>query len=183
MSPQPPRNIVRLSAAFYLPMMASGAFMRPPGTIRVDDPGRLLMGLAAALLIGLLVVGLSRFAARGTGWGRALHSEFHSVLGALDSRQILLLALLSGFGEELLFRGVLYPRLGLIGSALLFAVLHFPYRKTLIPWSVFALVLGVVLGVLTGASGSLWPAIFLHFFINYYNLHDLTGDSPLTPDN
>lgn len=178
----PPPHLLRLALAFYAPMLASGLWVRAPGSFRSDDPVRLALGLLAALAAGLATVALSRLAARRTGWGRALHAELHDLLGPLSSRQILVLSLLSALGEETLFRGVLHPRLGLVPAALLFAALHFPYRRTLIPWCAFAFVLGLVLGLLTNAAGSLWPAIVLHFLVNHFNLHDVTERAPLPPD-
>lgn len=173
MSAIPPRRLVILSLVFYLPMVAAGLFIRPPGRLVVTGWEGLAWGLGAAVAAGLAVVALSRYASRQTEWGRLLRSEFSAVLGGLDSRQILLLSLLSAFGEEILFRGVIHPRLGLWPTALLFGLFHFPYRRGLLPWSLFALVLGVVLALLTEWARSLWPAILLHFFINYFNLHDL----------
>jgi membrane protease YdiL (CAAX protease family) len=98
----------------------------------------------------------------------------------MASGEILLLSLLSAFGEEILFRGVLHPRLGLGLTALLFGAFHFPYRRQLLPWSLFALAIGVGLGLLTDAFTSLWPAILLHFLINYFNLHDIAEMQPGT---
>lgn len=168
-----PKQIVRLTLLFYLPMAGSLYFIKPPASIVGGLNEKMLWGMVMAVAGGAMVVGLSRFVTHGTRWGAAMYQEFQQALGGLDSRQILLLSLLSAVGEEALFRGALHPRLGLWVTALLFAGLHFPYRKTLVPWSLFALVLGVFLGLLTDFAQSLWPAIFLHFFINYFNLHDI----------
>ena len=166
-------QMVRVALWVYLPMLAAGFFTQAPGTLFVDDLLPLLWWVGAALGIGALAVWASRWVSQHTGWGRALRDEFRGVLGDLDSRQILVLALLSSFGEELLFRGVLHPRLGLLATALIFGLFHFPYRRALLPWTLFAVGIGLILGLLTDYSGSLWPAILLHFFINYFNLHDL----------
>ncbi|HEX9842563.1 MAG TPA: CPBP family intramembrane glutamic endopeptidase [bacterium] len=175
------RSTLRIALLVYLPMLASGLWLRAPGTLRIADPVALAWGLLAAAAIGAAVVAGSRRIARRTGWGRRLHAEFHAILGRLESRQILLLSLLSGFGEEVLFRGVLQPRLGLWPASLLFAALHFPARRALLPWTAFALGIGLVLGLLTEWAGSLWPAIVLHFLINYFNLHDL-AEPPSAPE-
>ena len=175
----PARGMVRIALVVYLPMLASAAFLQPPGLLRVSDPVLLAAGLATAALGGLTTVAASRWVSRGTDWGRRLHAEFHTLLGGLDSPQILLLSLLSAGGEEVLFRGVLQPRLGLWLATLLFAGLHFPLRRALVPWTGFAFGLGLALGALTLWSASLWPAILLHFLVNYFNLHDLAA--PLAP--
>jgi len=172
-APNPSRQIVVLAVAFYVPMAGCLFFLRPPGGLRVRDWPALGWGLAAALALGLLSVALTRLVTHRTAWGAALHGEFHGVLGGLGSRAILAVALLSAVGEELLFRGVLHPRLGLWITAALFGLMHFPVRRRLLPWTAFALVLGLALGVLTDWAGTLWPAILVHFVINYLNLHHL----------
>jgi len=166
---------------FYLPMFAGVFFVRPPGVLYTPDWIAGGIGMAIALFSGIAIVAASRWSAEHTLWGRQLKSEFRSMLGRLDSTQILVLALLSSMGEEILFRGVLQAHLGLLWTSLLFGLVHFPYRKELIPWSIFALVLGVGLGWLTIYSETLWPAIFLHFYINYFNLHDLVQTTEQSP--
>ncbi|MCZ6473676.1 MAG: CPBP family intramembrane metalloprotease [SAR324 cluster bacterium] len=168
-----PHRLLLIAAIFYTPMLAGLFFLRAPGLLRVDDWTRLAFGLTVACGGSAGVVALSRWSSRHTGWGMRLHEEFRTVLGTLTSREILLLSLLSAFGEEILFRGVLHPRLGLWPTALLFGFFHFPYRRWLLPWTGFALVLGVSMGLLTDWFGSLWPALLLHFMVNYFNLHDL----------
>lgn len=178
MSAGPPQRLVRIALVVYLPLLAGAFFVRAPGTLRVEAVLPFAWGLAAAVVLGAAVVALSRWLARHTAWGARLHAEFLAVLGGLDSRQILLLALLSAAGEEVIFRGVLQPRLGLWVATLLFGLLHVPVRRSLVPWTLFALAIGLVLGLLTEWSGSLWPAILLHFLVNYFNLHDLARPRP-----
>ena len=174
MNPAPPHRALRVALLFYPPMLLAGLmFLRAPGVLRVERWPHTALGLGVACAAGALVIALSRWAVRRTDWGKLLREEFRFVLGPMASWEILLLSLLSAFGEEVLFRGVIHPRLGLWLTALLFACLHFPYRWQLLPWSAFALVLGVGLGLLTEGFGSLWPAIILHFVVNYFNLHDL----------
>lgn len=170
--------MVRLTILFYGPALVSLFFLRAPGVLRVADWLRLGWTVALALALGMVVVALSRAATRHSAWGAALHGEFRQVLGRLDAREILVLSLLSAFCEEIFFRGVLHPRLGLWVTAALFGAVHFPIRRRLIPWTGFALVLGLGLGVLTNLAGSLWPSIVLHFVINHFNLHDLTEPLP-----
>ena len=125
------RQILKLSLVCYLPMILSGFWIAPPGVLSHSDLWPLLAGLAMAALLGLITVGFSRWSTQRTHWGRQLQGEFQQILGSLESKHILLLALLSAFGEEILFRGVLHPRLGLLPTALLFALLHFPYKRSM----------------------------------------------------
>ncbi|MDH5753348.1 MAG: CPBP family intramembrane metalloprotease [Deltaproteobacteria bacterium] len=176
-----PAGVVRMAVLFYVPMMASGIFVRPPGTFWVQDHRSLLAGCAVALAGGGLVVLASRLLIRRTGWGWSLYSEFRKALGQMSPGHILVLALCSALGEEILFRGVIHPRLGLFWTALLFAGLHFPFKKAMIPWTGFAFLLGLAMGLLTDLSGSLWPVILLHFSINFFNLHDIVDHDIQNP--
>ena len=169
---------MRLAWVFYLPMILAGAFAREPGALGVADWRHLAYGIGAALACAAVTVAGSRWLARRTAWGRALREEFRRALGRLDSRQILTVSLLSGFGEDLLFRGVILAWLGRWPTSLLFGLFHFPVRRRLIPWSLFAAALGVVLGALTEWTRTIWPAILLHFAINYFNIHDLVEGEP-----
>jgi membrane protease YdiL (CAAX protease family) len=166
-----------MALLFYLPMLAAGVFVRAPGTLRVGDWPRLGLWLALALAASGGVILLSR-ASRLSAWGQRMAEEFHAVLGGLTAREILWLSLLSAFGEEILFRGVLHPRIGLLWAAALFAAVHFPFRRTMWPWTAFAFAMGLGLGWLTDLSGSLWPAILVHLTVNLFNLHDIVEDSP-----
>jgi membrane protease YdiL (CAAX protease family) len=83
---------------------------------------------------------------------------------------ILLVGLLPAVGEELLFRGVIQkhlarmfknPHLAIFISAFLFSAVHFQFYG-FIP----RLMLGMIFGYLVYYSGSMWTAIFAHFFNN-----------------
>ena len=87
--------------------------------------------------------------------------------------------------EERLFRGALWPHLGLLGTTFLFGLVHFVPHKKLWGYPLFALVAGLLLGVLREASGSVIPPILAHFTVNVLNLRwmgkhhaRLTGEAP-----
>lgn len=81
---------------------------------------------------------------------------------------MLLLGVLTPLGEEFLFRGVVTnallrygPFIGVVGSALIFALMHginvvFPA----------AFVAGLVAGEVFRRSGSVWPAVMVHVVFN-----------------
>jgi membrane protease YdiL (CAAX protease family) len=83
---------------------------------------------------------------------------------------LLLMAVIPAIGEEFLFRGVIQkhliewtrkPHLAIIISAIIFSAVHFQFYG-FIP----RVILGMIFGYLVFYSGSLWPAIFAHFFNN-----------------
>jgi membrane protease YdiL (CAAX protease family) len=66
------------------------------------------------------------------------------LFGGLDSPSgILVLALAPGICEEILFRGALQPRLGLIATALLFTSIHTQYGFSIDALAVFVIALGL----------------------------------------
>lgn len=83
-------------------------------------------------------------------------------------------ALMTPFGEEVVFRGVIATALnrhgawaGVLGSAVIFAAAHGP---SVIFFD--ALMVGILIGVLYRKTGSLWPALAVH--VVYNGLHLVT---------
>ncbi len=138
------------------------------------DEGRstraLLTGPLLGLAMGLAVVLLSRIAVWRLRWAQRLHRDFRSILGEQTGREILVLALASSIGEELLFRGALMPWMGIWPQALLFAALHVGPGRRFLPWTLAAFVIGVAFAYATHWTGNLGAAIVAHFTINFLNL-------------
>ena len=120
--------------------------------------------------VGLAVAGVSFLTATGTNWGKTLSAELAAALGPLGLKRALLLAVASGFAEEMFFRGALQPRVGLIVASVLFAAAHFLPRRALLPWTAFALIAGFLLGGLFAWTGNLIAPITAHIVVNAINL-------------
>ena len=131
-----------------------------------------VLGLGVA--VGVIV--LSQQITRHTDFGKALASALAQILGPLGLWQCCVLALASGIGEELFFRGALQPTVGLVAASILFGLVHFVPRRDLISWSVFAVVVGFLLGVIFQQTGSLIAPIVAHVTINAVNLRLLVRD-------
>lgn len=128
-------------------------------------------GLGIAL--GLCVVLLSALSQRYFRWSQWLSAEFRRILGPLSDQQITIMAVASGVGEEMFFRGAMQPTLGLVIASLIFGLMHVgPDRRFLI-WTVFAVALGFVFGIIFEYTGDLLAVIIAHFTINFFNLRML----------
>jgi membrane protease YdiL (CAAX protease family) len=136
----------------------------------------LLAGPVAGVAVGLGVVGLTRIATRHFEWARHLHTSFRDLLGPLTGREIVILALASSVGEELLFRGALLPWLGPWWQAVVFALLHVGPGKRFLPWTLSAFVLGAAFGWLTVWTTNLGAPIAAHFMINFLNLRFIVAE-------
>src|SRR5690606_21822183 len=120
-----------------------------------STPVLLALSPLIGLALGLVVVFLSRLAVHRFDWARRLHNDFRGILGPLSAREILVLAVASSVGEELLFRGALQPIMGVWAQAIVFALLHIGPGLRFLPWTVSAFALGLVFGWMFQLTGDL----------------------------
>lgn len=178
-SPAPPLSRASLVIGLYGAMALVGLLIAAgrgnPDLYRVGSPEawELLAGPVIGFAVGLAVVGLTRVATRHFQWARDLHGSFRDLLGQLPGHEIVILALASSIGEELLFRGALLPWMGIWLQAVVFALLHVGPGKRFLPWTLSALVLGIAFGWLAVWTGSLGAPIAAHFAINFLNLRHI----------
>ena len=131
---------------------------------------RVMVDAGSGVAVAAGLIGASRLLTRRTEAGRALAVELARVLGTLRIWQIALLALTSGLGEELFFRGALQPRVGLVLASLLFGLVHLLPSWPLALWSLFAAVAGLLFGLLFDLTGNLLAPVIAHVLVNGINL-------------
>jgi membrane protease YdiL (CAAX protease family) len=130
---------------------------------------------------GGVIVLASRASVGRFRWAQRLHAEFRPVARQLSSVDILVLAALSGLAEELLFRGLLQPLVGLLPQALLFGLVHQTRGPSRWVWAIWAAVVGLGLGALFQLTGSIWGPVLAHAMINAINLTYLKHHDPTPP--
>ncbi len=177
-----PRSLMRLALLFYAALFAAAVlwaelagrslfFASPEAASRPIDPAR---DLAVGLLAGAIVILLSRQITERSRWGEELARALAAVLGRLSIRECALLAILSGVAEEAFFRGALQPQVGLAAATLLFGLAHIAPRRELLPWTLFSLAAGFLLGTLFDATGNLMAPVTTHVLVNAVNLRFLS---------
>lgn len=129
--------------------------------------------LALGIAIGALVVVATRRLVERFVWAQELANALRPFARGLSGVGIIVVALLSSVGEELLFRGLLQPWLGLVAQALLFGALHQMRGPGRWAWILWASAVGVLFGALFAATGSLLGPIAAHAVINGFNLNYL----------
>jgi hypothetical protein len=127
---------------------------------------------------GLVTVQLFRGLEVRMAWIGELHREVRGVLGQPGRSELVLLAGASAVGEEVLFRGAMLDEWGIVGSSLVFALVHIPPRVSLWPWTASSLVVGLAFAGLTLLTGNLGAAVAAHFVINLQNLAYITRNEP-----
>ena len=130
--------------------------------------------LAVGALSAGVVILISQQVTERTRFGERSARALGTVLGPLGWSHCLVLAAVSGVAEEAFFRGAVQPRFGLVAASLLFGLAHFAPRRDLLPWTVFSIAAGFLLGALFEATGNLVAPIVAHAGINAVNLRFLS---------
>ena len=99
--------------------------------------------------------------------GKKMVIEFKNMLPDLTMNERFLVAFMSGIGEELFFRGLLLPLSGLLISTILFGGIHYPVKKYMKIWTIFALIMGFLLGILCEKTNSILFPILAHILVNF----------------
>lgn len=86
-------------------------------------------------------------------------NEIRDIFSKSSLSDLVLISLLAGFAEELLFRGVLQVKFGIIGASILFGLVHAVSPA----YMIVTAVMGLYIGILFQWSGSLLVPVQLHF--------------------
>ncbi len=157
-------RFIRLAAVFYGILVVVAAVWCGLRGIDLPVLGRspaagLLLGLATAA--GTVTISLAAY--RLVPITRKLAEELAPTLvDGADRAGLVLLALFSGIGEEVFFRGAVQQEFGILISSVAFGLAHIgPDRRFLI-WTLWAVLAGVVFGVLFEATGGLLAPVTAH---------------------
>jgi membrane protease YdiL (CAAX protease family) len=134
-----------------------------------------LHGTAEALLLGLgIALGITALSSLvyrlWPAYRQSADYYLQMVLKPLVLPDLIWLGLLPGMSEELLFRGVMLPAVGLnttgvVASSLLFGILHLSGPQQW-PYVVWATAVGLLLGFSALATGNLLVPIVAHIVTN-----------------
>ena len=161
-------RLLRAAALFY------GAFVLVAATLgalfdrNVFAPGApfaLNLTLGVATACGTVALGLLAYAFLPVF--RELSEELAPiVVGGTRGRDLVLLAVLSGVGEEALFRGALQPEIGLVATSLLFGALHVGPDRRYLLWTLWAVGAGLLFGALYTWTGGILAPVVAHALHN-----------------
>lgn len=157
-------RLVKLAALFY------GGFAAAAVLISSLSGRELVLGgdhLPTALLAGLLTaagtVTIGLLAHRSVPVVRVLADEVApALLEGSSVGGLVLVSLLSGLGEELLFRGALQPLVGIVVSSILFGLFHIGPDRRYLLWTAWAIAAGFLFGYLYEWSGGLLAPVVAH---------------------
>jgi membrane protease YdiL (CAAX protease family) len=164
--------MVRLAIVFYAACAAVAVVISALSGIELKlgaEP--LVASLLAGLLTAAGTVLLGTIAYRLIPLVRQLADEVAPLLMEGSSTGgLVFVSLLSGVGEEMLFRGALQPLVGLVLSALLFGALHVGPDRRYLLWTAWAVLAGLLFGLLYRWTGGLLAPVVAHAVHNAVTL-------------
>lgn len=130
--------------------------------------------VAVGACIGLVISALCLVGGRYISSIKKMEQEFSFLIGYQGVMDCFTLALFSSVAEELFFRGAVQHLLGIVGSAIVFGLLHWPIYPNLKSWPFFAFGMGIILGYEFELSGTILTPIATHFVVNFVNLNRIS---------
>lgn len=153
-------------------------FTHPAPWLALDGSVRLGSSALLGVALAVVVVASTRIAVGRWRWAVRLHAELRPVARNLTSASVVTIAVFSGFGEELFFRGFLTPLVGVLAQSALFGLAHQIRGPSRWIWVAWAMLVGLPLGAIFALTGSIVGPIVAHALINGYNLAFLRNHDP-----
>ncbi len=124
---------------------------------------KLLLAVMLFVIVLLLemVVNLAGYVTNTT-----INTNVSQVFSGAPTWFLVFIAVIEPINEELLFRSLLVPRLGIIPSAILFGLAHYSYMSTFGVEMIAAFVFGIIAGYIFKKTGSVYPSMLAHIAIN-----------------
>jgi uncharacterized protein len=163
------------TAAYFL---WGSLWLHPEPWFSAAEATRHLLSGAIGTALGLAVSGLTPIMTRNFRWARTLQGELLPQVRTLPPGLIVPLAVLAALGEELTFRSLLQPWAGLWASSLLFGLVHQIPGPARWIWATWAGTMGLCLGLLFEATGSVVGPILAHAIVNAMNFRYLRHSEP-----
>jgi uncharacterized protein len=131
-----------------------------------------LIGIAVGIGMAISAYGLLVLS-RQLPWLKQLREMTDRLLiplvQELKPLDMVLISILSGFCEEVFFRGVVQRQLGLVITSIAFGLLHDPTFSN-VSYSLLTCIYGLVLGYLFLMTGNIWAPILAHATHNLITL-------------
>ena len=161
-------RLVGLAAVFYAALLFAAVALGALFDRNVFAPGDSpLLGLCVGVLTACCTVVLGVFFYRSSPVMRELVRELTPYLvNGSKRRDLVLVAVFSGVGEEALFRGALQPEIGIVAASILFGALHVGSDRRYLVWTFWAVGAGFLFGFLYERTGGLLAPATAHVLHN-----------------
>ena len=157
-------RFVSLAVLFYGSLTVAAILW---SELRGIDPRFFGHSVALSALLGALsavaTVSLGLLAYRHLPVLREVAQELAPrLVDGADRSSLVLVALFSGIGEEVLFRGAVQQEFGLPAASVVFGLLHVGPDRRYLVWTAWAIMAGFLFGALYEVTGGLLAPILAH---------------------
>lgn len=163
-------GIVALVAASVLAFLRDPPFDHPSPWLSLGAAKGASLGLVLGLVFAGLVVASTAFLVTRFDWAKSVAHELGPFALGLTGPQLVALLGVAGLAEELVFRALLGPTLGVFVSSVLFGLVHQMGGKGRWPWVIWASLVGLGLASIYALTGSLLGPLVAHALINGMNV-------------
>jgi membrane protease YdiL (CAAX protease family) len=167
-----------LASALAVALRDGSPLSHPAPWLLLDEPVRIGSSILLGVALSVVLVASTRIAVERWEWARKLHTDLRPVARNLTVPSVVIIAVLSSVGEELFFRGLLTPLVGVIAQAAIFGAAHQVSGSSRWVWMTWATLVGVCFGAMFALTGSLIGPIVAHGIVNGYNLMFLRNHDP-----
>ena len=176
--PDSQSGFYRLAWTFYLLLAIAGVIWIGSSQASIPlglfiDPTSWWSDLALGLIGGFGLLALWTAGCHLVPGVRQLEEVLADHIGAIDHSEAFALALISGFSEELFFRGAVQTSWGWAWATVIFTLMHSGPGRVFRWWTLFAFVAALVFSGLTHYRGSILAAVVAHTVVNAVNLRRL----------
>ncbi len=153
---------IGLYLLFYKRMTPS-KIGRSLGFISDGVSGKVLLGIFIFLIIIIfeILIGLISAATNVP-----INTNTSIVYAGAPMWFFVFIAVIEPINEEIMFRGFLVPRIGIIPSAVIFGLAHYSYMSTFGVEMIGALIFGLITGYVFKKTKSIYPGIVAHILVN-----------------
>ncbi len=144
-----------------------------PSWLGLANTSAVAWSVVMGLALGVATVLVTRIVVRRARWARVLHAELRPSVRDAPGGTLVVMALASGVGEELLFRGLLTPLVGVVLSSVAFGLVHQVRGPARWVWVAWASVMGLLFALVFRLTGSVAGPVVAHVLINGANLRFL----------
>ncbi len=125
--------------------------------------GMLSIGIVLFIIILLLEVGVGLISSIT---GISISTNVSTIFGQAPFWFLIFAVFIAPINEEIFFRGLLVPRIGILPSAIIFSILHASYNSTFGIEIIAAFIFGLLAGYVFKKTKSLYPSILAHMLVN-----------------
>ena len=160
-------RFVRLAALFYGAIVLAAVswnVLRGREAVALGSP---VSGIVLGVCAAVATVSLGLVLYRVLPVMRKLAAELApEVIDGSKKRDLVLVSIFSGVGEEAFFRGALQPEVGIVIASVIFGLVHVGPDRRYLVWTVWAICAGFLFGGLYEVSGGVLASVVAHVLHN-----------------